>query len=513
MSSPYVIELIDIWKSFPGVLALQGVSLRVRSGEVHALVGENGAGKSTLLKIVSGIIQKDSGSIRMLDREISPTDPNHARRLGISFVHQELQQVPELTVAENIFLSRERTYPGRIFVDRRRCSRESQELLSQFSLTLDVRRPIKTFGIADRQMIEIAKAILGDARLIAFDEPTSALSEAETGNLFRMIRELRNRGVGIIYVSHRLEEIKEIADRVTVLRDGRLIGELPIEQANHATIVKMMVGHELELELEDNQDGIHSEKASSSFDKENLLDSKVEVLKVVNLKNSFVHNVSFSLFRGEILGVAGLVGSGRTELVRAVYGADKASAEIYVRGKRVRFHSPKDAIANGIGFLPEDRKLHGLLRLLSVKINIALASLKVMGRLGFLTSRDMTNPSRVLVNSLKIEPPFLDRLVMNLSGGNQQKVVLARWLLARSDILIFDEPTRGIDVGAKAEIHRLMDELKRQGKSIIMVSSELPEILRMSDRILIMREGKEVRIIVREEASKESIMFYATGGR
>ncbi len=442
MDTSNVLELIDIRKSFPGVSALQGVTFRVRHGEVHALVGENGAGKSTLLKIVSGAIAKDSGIMRVNGVEVHPSDPNHARRLGINLVHQELQQIPELTVAQNIFLSREPTYPAGIFVNRRLCNQESRDLLQKFGIRIDVKRPIKSFGIADRQMIEIAKAILGDARLIAFDEPTSALSEAEISNLFRMIRALREQGVGIIYVSHRLEEIREVADRVTVLRDGRLIGELPIQEARQDVIVRMMVGRELETD----EKGGHGKRGDGWTPKGGEQD--IPILKVHNLNNPRVRNVSFELRSGEILGIAGLVGSGRTEMVRAIYGADKATGAIFIGGKRLRQGSPGDAIANGMGFLPEDRKSQGLLSLLSVKVNIALSSLRKMGHFGFVTSRSMTEPARTLMVSLKVEPPFPDRLVMHLSGGNQQKVVLARWLLASSNILIFDEPTRGIDVGA-----------------------------------------------------------------
>jgi len=821
MSETYVLELIGISKSFPGVLALRDVTIRVRPGEVHALVGENGAGKSTLLKVMFGVIPPDAGKILMDGKEISPDNPSHAQRLGISLVHQELQQIPELNVAQNIFLARELTYKGGVIVNRGRSFREAQNLLHRIGMDLNVKAQIKNLSIAERQMVEIAKALLGQARVIAFDEPTSSLTNVEIDTLFEVIRELKTQGVGIIYVSHRLEEIMQIADRVTVLRDGQLVGEAPIQAIDQATIVRMMVNKQI---LEDRkvgttfevpspskhykvgalvkflgnpfwyllakgmreecekynlffdvrtaqsesdrrgqlaamegmleegfdallispqtdtnlisaverararslllvnvndavladaehfvgpnqfecgvraanyfikmcpgggsvaviegQAGVYateqrtrgfkdtlpstkfkvvasvsgewdyqkSQEVAASILKQypdligfycnndvmalgvveavkaaNLLGKVIvigndgispaynsiraneitgtvdlfpeqigkvavrvaisllegqkvprnvytpqnlitlhninqpldlpygervqaalvqeevskraplevgiveeavqpvsedlvsveEVLRVVNLRSKKLKGVSFSLYKGELLGISGLVGSGRTETVRAIYGADPAEGEVYIRGKKVHIHSPEDAVKKGIGFLPEDRKASGLLPLLSVKMNISLASLPKMALLGFLNLSEITKESERYVESLHIQPPYLDRLVMNLSGGNQQKVILARWLLANSEILIFDEPTRGIDVGTKAEIYRLMDELIHRGKSIIMVSSELPEILRMSHRILVMHEGQLVKELPRSIATQEMILHYASGG-
>lgn len=803
----YALELVGITKAFPGVVALSDVTMRVRPGEVHALVGENGAGKSTLLKVMFGIVTPDSGQIFLRGQEIVPANPSHAQHLGISLVHQELQQIPELNVTQNIFLARERTYPGGLFVNRGQSHAEAQALLQRIGVDINVKAPIKTLSIAQRQMVEIAKALLGDSAVIAFDEPTSSLTPVETEKLFAVIRDLKTHGVGIIYVSHRLEEIMTIADRVTVLRDGRLVGEAPIQDVDQATIVRMMINRDtLEERMDqalfevpsptrsyrigavvkflgnpywralvkgmeeearkygasftaraaasetdragqlaimqemvaqgydallispqtdtnlapavtaakaagvllvnvndavipdaehfvganqydcgvlaagyfvrtfraggrvavvEGQAGVYAtaqrtrgfidtlpssrftvvshvsgewdrarakavaadilrqypdllgfycnndtmalgtieavkeagvlgrvavigtdgtsdayasiradeitgtvdllpeqtgqmavrvvvallegQKVSQSvYTPQNLVtlhnidrptDSPYpeegptlapggrvelrtvsappaeteEVLRVESIRTRKLRGVSFALYKGELLGVSGLVGSGRTELMRAIYGADPAEGKIFVRRKEVHIHSPEDAIRHGIGFLPEDRKAAGLMRLLSLKVNITLPSLPRMQRLGLLSGKAMESSSREYVAALDIEPPFLERPVMTLSGGNQQKTILARWLLVNSEILIFDEPTRGIDVGAKAEIYHLMEDLIRQGKSIIMVSSELPEILRMSHRILVMREGELVKELPRSLANQETIMYYATG--
>lgn len=816
MAETYTLELINIRKSFPGVVALKDVTLRARPGEVHALVGENGAGKSTLLKIMFGIEKPDSGDILLDGKPIVPDNPSHAQHLGISLVHQELQQIPELSVAQNIFLARELTYPGNFFVNRGNSEKQAAELLQRIGIKLNVKAPIKSYSIAERQMVEIAKALMGNTRVIAFDEPTSSLTPVETEKLFAVIRDLKAQGVAIIYVSHRLEEIMTIADRVTVLRDGQLVGEAPIQDVDQAAIVRMMINRDsMEdrldqalfaipnpsrayrigavvkylgnpywrqlakgMETEANKYGLNltvraadsetnpvgqlavtaellasgcdallfspqtdlnlmpaiekaraagvvlvnvhdavipnaehfvganqydtgalaagyftrvlpaggkvaviegqpgvyateqrtrgfvdtlpgsrfsvvarvpgnwdrdqarqaaetllkqhpdlagfycnndtmalgamdaikaagqlgnviamgtdgisdayesiragelagtidslpeqtgqiamrvaialleQQKAPQSvYTPQNLVtlnnidypasspypngdqasaagagskpglalahtDLRTaampptraeEVLRVVNIHNRKLKGASFALYKGELLGISGLVGSGRTELMRAIYGADPAEGEIYVSGQKVTIRSPQDAIAHGIGFLPEDRKLSGLLRLLSLKINITLPSLPGMDKLGMLNKGAMASASQEYVKALDIQPPFLDRPVMTLSGGNQQKTILARWLLVNSDILIFDEPTRGIDVGAKNEIYHLMENLVRQGKSIIMVSSELPEILRMSQRILVMREGEIVKELPRSLADQEIIMHYATG--
>ena len=512
MSQEFALELIDISKRFPGVDALQDVTLRIQPGEVHALVGENGAGKSTLLKIMFGIEHKDAGEIRLAGHVVTPRSPSHAQHLGISLVHQELQLIPELNAAQNIFLGREVSYPGWLFVNKGKSQAAARALLGKIGMhAFNVRQPVRLLSTAQRQMVEIAKALYGNAKIIAFDEPTSSLTTVETDLLFDVIRDLRAAGVGIIYVSHRLEEVMTIADRVTVLRDGRLVGSAPIAELDQRAIVRMMVGRRvLEMEESEEQHALAAAKAAST----EADAARREMLRVVNLSDGKkLKPASFHLYAGEILGIAGLVGSGRTELMRALFGADPSVGEVYVEGRLVKIRQPSDAIAAGIGLLPEDRKIQGLLRELSVKLNITMPSLERMKVAGFMKSGEINATSRRYVERLNISPPQIDRLVRNLSGGNQQKVVLAKWLCAGSNIVIFDEPTRGVDVGAKAEIYGLMDDLIAQGKSIIMVSSELPEILRMSHRILVMREGAIVKELSRAEATKESIMVYATGGQ
>lgn len=509
MSTNYAVELLNISKSFPGVSALQDVSLRVKSGEIHALVGENGAGKSTLLKIMFGIEQKDAGEIRLRGQSIAPRNPSHAQTLGISLVHQELQLIPELNATQNIFLGREQSHPGWLFVNRRKSEERARQLLAKIGMhDFDLRRPVRLLSVAQRQMIEIAKALLGNASVIAFDEPTSSLSIVETERLFAIIRELRSQGVGIIYVSHRLEEIMNIADRVTVLRDGRLVDDVAIDTVDQPAIVRMMVGRSM-ADFESNE----AHHARSLVNEAAQPRQRQEVLRVVGLTdNKKLKATSFSLYQGEILGIAGLVGSGRTELMRALFGAEHATGEVFVDGKQIKIHQPADAIKAGIGFLPEDRKIQGLLRELSLKLNVTITSLARMSRLGWMKPAAINSVSQEYVQQLNIVPPNLERRVRNLSGGNQQKVVLAKWLCASSSILIFDEPTRGIDIGAKADIYNLMDKLAGQGRSIIMVSSELPEILRMSHRILVMREGAVVKELARSEANQQTILHYATGG-
>ena len=504
MSMETAVELIDVSKAFPGVVALDRVSLAVRKGEVHALLGENGAGKSTLLKIMSGVYRADHGSIRLDSQPVQPGNPSHARQLGICLVHQELQQVPELTVAENIFLAQELHYPGGMVINRAASYRESERLLARIGVSLDVRARIRTFGIAERQMIEIAKALLGNAKVIAFDEPTSSLSTVETEKLFQVIRELKAKGVGIIYVSHRLEEISVIADTLSILRDGRKIISGAAAEFDQARMVQFMVGRDLTAlpELE-----VHDSEAPGTAD------ARPEVLTATAITNAKLKDVSFTLRQGEILGVAGLVGSGRTELMRAIYGADPAEGTVTLLGRKLTARSPQKSIRNGLGLIPEDRKGQSILRLMSVKTNIIMASIGKAERCGILSGKRMAEAVRTYFDRMNIRPKNPEMPIANLSGGNQQKAVVARSLLANSSVLIFDEPTRGIDVGAKSEIYILMRELARQGKSIIMVSSELPEVLLMSDRVLVMREGRLTAELTRAEASEQSIMHYATGGK
>jgi ribose transport system ATP-binding protein len=494
--SELLVEMTGITKDFPGVHALSEARFELRQGEVHALVGENGAGKSTLMKILAGIYSPDAGVIRYKGEEIQIPNPRTARDLGISMIHQELNLMPHLTVAENIFLGREpRGRPG-FLVDDRRLNRQTRDLIERLHLKLDPRARVGDLKIAQQQMVEIAKALSLNAEVLVMDEPTAALTETEIDELFRIIRDFRSQGVGVVHISHRLEELKQISDRVTVMRDGRYTATLETADASIAAIINMMVGrtiYEEAPEIPQRSDDV--------------------VLEVRGLtRGRMVRNVSFKLHRGEILGVAGLVGAGRTEVVRAIFGADRLEAgEIHVHGKRVDIRSPADAVRLGIGYLSEDRKRFGLALGMDVETNIVLASFrKFLAAFGQINTRLTRAVAATRVTDLGIKTPSIRQRVRNLSGGTQQKVVVAKWLTADTDILIFDEPTRGIDVGAKNEIYHLLNQLVREGKSIIMISSELPEILRMSHRIIVMCEGRLTGELSGTGATQEAIMTYAT---
>jgi ribose transport system ATP-binding protein len=494
--SELLVEMTGITKDFPGVHALSEASFELRPGEVHALVGENGAGKSTLMKILNGIYDPDAGSIRYKGQEVQIPNPRTARDLGISMIHQELNLMPHLTVAENIFLGREPRGRPSVVLDDRRLNRQTAELIEHLHLRLDPRARVGDLKIAAQQMVEIAKALSLNAEVLVMDEPTAALTDTEIEELFRIIRDLRSRGVGIVHISHRLEELKQISDRVTVMRDGRYIATLQTAEAAIPSIINMMVGrtiYEEAPEIPQRSDDV--------------------VLDVRGLtRGRMVRNVSFKLHRGEILGVAGLVGAGRTEVVRTIFGADRLeSGEIYVHGKRVDIRSPSDAVRLGIGYLSEDRKRFGLALGMDVETNIVLASLrKFLSALGQINTRLTGAVAAKRVTDLGIKTPSIHQRVRNLSGGTQQKVVVGKWLTADTEILIFDEPTRGIDVGAKNEIYHLLNQLAREGKSIIMISSELPEILRMSHRIIVMCEGRLTGELSGTDATQEAIMTFAT---
>ena len=482
---PALVEIRGMTKAFPGVQALLGVDLDLRAGEVHAVVGENGAGKSTLMKIVAGVYRPDSGSIRLGGVPILNESPRQALERGISMIHQELNLAPNLSVAENVFLGRAPTRGG--LIDWRRLYADVEALADGLGIDLDVRARVDELSVARQQMVEIAKALSLDARVIIMDEPTSALTERETEALFDIIARLKSHGVGVVYISHRLDEIFRVADRVTVLRDGRLVGTLPIAQSTQPQLIGMMVGREL----------------TTLFPKESV-EIGDPVLEVRHLRrDGALEDISFVLRRREILGLAGLVGAGRTELVRVLFGADPLDGgEILLEGRPVRIRRPRDAIRLGMGFVTEDRKHESL-------ENETLASLAQVSQLGFLNlGRERTLAAR-LVNQLGVRTPSVEQEVANLSGGNQQKVVIAKWLATRARILILDEPTRGIDVGAKAEVHALMSRLASQGVSILMISSELPEILGMSDRILVMRQGRLSGEFTRDQASQEAILACA----
>ena len=490
-----VLRMEQITKDYPGVRALDDVSFDLRRGEVHALVGENGAGKSTLMKVLAGAEQSDAGSVLLNGEPAHIHIPQDAMAAGISIIYQEFNLVPYLSVAENIYLGR---YPVRagVFVDWRGMHDGARALLDRLGAQFSTRALVHTLAVAEQQMVEIAKALSLDAQVLVMDEPSSTLTEHELAALFEQIRSLRSHGVSIVYISHRLEEVFEIADRVTVLRDGRLIDTRPVAELDRADIVRMMVGREL---------------ADVSFVGEQAPGE--ELLRVEGLtRGAAVQDVSFTLRRGEILGIAGLVGAGRTELGRAIFGADRIDrGAIWLEGEPVRINSPAQAIRMGIGLVTEDRKLQGLILGMALQENVTLANLGAVSTAGFLSRRRERSAADQYVGELDIRTPSTAQIVRNLSGGNQQKVVLAKWLFTKSEVLIFDEPTRGIDVGSKAEIHQIMRDVADRGAGVIMISSELPEVLQMSDRILVMHEGRLAGELSREQATQEKIMFLATG--
>jgi len=488
----------NICKTYPGVRALDNVSLEVQAGEVHALVGENGAGKSTLMKILAGAETADSGEILLKGSPVQIDSPQKAMDLGISTIYQEFNLVPYLNAAENIFLGREprAKVPG--FVDFRTMYDEAQQVIDRLGVALDIRTPVNRLSIAQQQMVEIAKATSRRSNIIVMDEPSATLTEHELERLFALIRQLKADGVAVIYISHRLDEIFEIADRVTVLRDGKHIATRDVKDITRDEIIRLMVGREL-----------------------NQMIPKVPapigdvVLEVRNVSSqNKLHDVSLTVRKGEIVGLAGLVGAGRTELARAIFGADPIdSGEVLLEGRPVRVRSPQDAIKLGIGLVTEDRKAQGLVLGMAVRENITLANLRALTRFNFIMAGREREVAQKFVTELSIRTPSIEQAVQNLSGGNQQKVVLAKWLFTQSKVLIFDEPTRGIDVGAKTEIYQLMNSLAAQGVGIIMISSELPEVIGMSDRIYVMHEGRVAGELSAAEATQERIMQLATGGR
>jgi ribose transport system ATP-binding protein len=485
-------------KSFPGVVALDGVDFDLRPGEVHVIIGENGAGKSTLIKLLSGVYPKDSGLFRMEGREVDIDSVHKAQALGISTIYQEFNLVPELTVAQNIFLGREPLKPGTLglVVDKSMMEKRSGELLSSLSLEISPRVAVATLSVPQQQMVEVAKALSMESRILIFDEPTATLAEKETEALFRIIRVLKARGIGIIYISHRLEEIQKIGDRVTVLRDGRYIRTMAIEDASINDLIRMMVGRD----IQDQFPRHYREPGEVALELRGI--SRYEVL----------HDIHLRIHRGEIVGLAGLVGSGRTELARVIFGVDPPdSGEIRLFGRAEVIDSPMKATDLGLAFLTEDRKGLGLFQGLQVKENVTIATLDRLFPNGFIRPAKEERVAQDYVKKLRIQTPSLARLVRFLSGGNQQKVVLAKWLVTQAKIFILDEPTRGIDVGAKQEIHRLIDEMVKEGIPILMISSELPEILGMSDRVYVMHEGRISAEYSRGEATQEKILRSAMG--
>jgi inositol transport system ATP-binding protein len=496
MQEQYILEMEGISKRFPGVQALNNVGFKVRKGTVHALMGENGAGKSTLMKILGGMYRPDTGSIKFKGKEIEILSPIDSLKQGISMIHQELTSVHYMTVAENIFLGREPAIGKTGWVNEKKLNENTKELLGSLEISLDPKTRMKDLSIAQMQLVEIAKAISYNSEIIIMDEPTSAITEREVGHLFKIIRPLLKKGVSIIYISHKLDEIFKIADELTVLRDGEYVDTKNINEISRQDIITMMVGREL----------------THLFPKKEVPIGE-EILEVKNMSlNGKFQNISFKLRRGEILGISGLMGAGRSEVMESLFGLVKPdTGEIYINGKRVSIKSPEDAKKNGLAFITEDRKLTGLFLPHSVKDNMIAATIDEFSKGLFINDKKINDTCKEQKELLRVKTPNLEQRVKNLSGGNQQKVLIAKWLLTDADIMILDEPTRGIDVGAKSEIHSLMCELAAAGKAVIMISSELPEILGMSDRIIVMHEGKITGELSREEANQDTIMNFATG--
>jgi rhamnose transport system ATP-binding protein len=490
-----IVELSGIAKSFGSVQALQGVALTLYPGEVHALVGENGAGKSTLVKILAGIHRPDAGVLKVGGAVVDLRSPTQAQALGIAVVHQEPMLFPDLDVAENVFMGRHpRDRFGR--VDWPRMYREVDQLLASLDVSLSSHTPVQGLAVAEQQLVEIAKALSLEARVLVLDEPTAALSAHEVDELFTIVRQLRERGVAVLFVSHRLDEIFEIAEHLTVFRDGTHVLTAPVSEMTTEEIIKQMVGREL----------------SHLFPKREAKIGEV-VLDVRHLTRAGTFtDVSFELRRGEILGFAGLVGAGRTEVARVLFGIDRAaSGEIWLKGKQIRMRSPRDAMNYGIAYVPEDRHQHGLVMDFSIATNVTLPILQKVSRLGLIDPRAEKRIADDYSSQLRVRSAGLDQLVNALSGGNQQKVVLSKWLATNPAVLILDEPTRGIDVGAKAEVHRIISDLAARGLAIILISSELPEVLAMADQVIVLHEGHVTGNFARAEATQERVMFAATG--
>lgn len=486
----------DISKAFPGVQALDHARLEVIEGEIHALMGENGAGKSTLMKILTGAIQKDSGRILLRGQEVDIRTPAQALGSGISMIHQELALVPYRTVGENIFLGREPRRKLPWLIDWKTLYLRAQDILDQLNVGVDARTNVDDLSIAQQQMVEVAKALSYNADLIIMDEPTSSLTDRETEVLFDLMRSLREKRVSIIFISHRLEEVFEIADRVTVLRDGKYIGTRLTSETDENEIIRMMVGRDLGEMFPKTE----TERRGVILEARNLSDGRE------------LYDASFKLYGGEVLGIAGLVGAGRTALAETVFGIRKATeGDILLDGKRAHLNSANDAIRLGMGLVPEDRKQQGLFLNMAVRENITISAISQVSKVGFLDFKKMNELTKAFIQKLDIRTPSLMQKVRNLSGGNQQKVVISRWLTLNPRVLILDEPTRGIDIGAKSEIHGLMSQLASEGVGVMMISSELPEVLGVSDRILVMHEGHIVAEFSREEATQDNIMLAATG--
>lgn len=494
MSENYILEMENVTKEFPGVKALDSIQFKVKKGSVHALMGENGAGKSTLMKIIFGIYTPDTGMIKFKGHDLKVSSTKEALKNGISMIHQELSPVPHMTVAENIFLGREPTKGKFGWVNNKKMIEDAKDLFKTLNIDLNPNSKMKDLSIANMQMVEIATAVSYDADLIIMDEPTSAITEKEVEKLFEIINSLNAKGVSIIYISHKMDEIFRICDEITVFRDGQYIGTKETTELTQDTLIQMMVGREI-------KQVFHKEKA----------EIKEVILAVSNLsKEGKFDNISFEVRKGEIVGISGLMGSGRTEVIESIFGIDPPdSGDIFIHGEKVKIKTPQDAIKLKVALLTEDRKLSGAFLPISIKENMIISSIDQFLERGYINKKLVDEACNEQVEQLNIKTPSTDQLIMNLSGGNQQKVLLARWLLNDPDILILDEPTRGVDVGAKSEIHKLMSKLAQKGTAILMISSEMPEVLGMSDRVIVMHEGNKKGELNREEANQEKILEMA----
>jgi ribose transport system ATP-binding protein len=490
-----LLNVSNITKTFPGTKALSDVSFKLKRGEVHSIMGENGAGKSTLMNIIAGVFKQDSGEIIFDGKTVNFSTPKEAQNAGVGFVHQELSVCPDLSVAENIYIGRVPTLSGGI-IDFNKLYSDCSELLKLFKTNINPRDKVKELSVAEQQIVEIARSISLNCKLLILDEPTSSLSESEAELLFDIVKQLKNKGISVLYISHRMAEIFNISDEITVLRDGKFIATLDTDKTNEDEIIKMMVGREI--------GNLYPDKGGST---------KEEIFKVKNFSAKGVFkDINFNLYRGEVLGFSGLVGAGRSEVMRAICGIDhKDSGEIFLQGKKLEIKNFRDAISNGIGYLTEDRKMQGLFLNLSIEKNISAADLKNVSGKVLISGDSEKNMCDKYKDKLNIKISSGKQPMGSLSGGNQQKVMIAKWLAINPKIIIMDEPTRGIDVGAKAEIHRLLRELAKNGIGVIMVSSEMPEIIGMCDRVIVMHEGSIKGIVSNEDINEEKIMFYASG--
>ncbi|MBO5170579.1 MAG: sugar ABC transporter ATP-binding protein [Oscillospiraceae bacterium] len=492
-----ILKLTQINKSFPGVKALSDVNLTVKKGEVHALVGENGAGKSTLMKIISGAYKKDSGTVWFDGKEIENTTPKQSEMMGISIIYQELNLIERISVAENVFIGR---YPMKHgMVQWKKMYQDAQKLFDEYELKMDAHSLVRSLTMAQKQMVEIIKAVSINAKIIIMDEPTSSLSGKETESLFRIIRKLKSRGVAVVFITHRLDEIFEICDHMTVLRDGHYVGERDIKDITKDEMITMMIGRELTQQYPE---------------RTNPIGEVTLAVKNITDGSSRVKNVSFEVHKGEVLGFYGLVGAGRTETMRMIFGVDPlAGGEIFINGEKHVIRSPRDAIHFGMGFVTENRRDEGLFLRSSVRVNTVMVALRKILKKGFINYRIEADVAKKYVDMLHTATPSIDQKTMFLSGGNQQKVVLSKWLFSDSDIIIFDEPTRGIDVGARREIYEIINALVADGKTVVMISSDMEEIMGVSDRILVMYEGTIAGEIQKEDFSQDLITKYAVGER